>query len=66
MPFRKWLNGPLGKEYVRGMKEKKDLFQELTGVDFVTYALEHPSPWDRSAWAVLSISKWMDLYKVSV
>jgi len=66
IPFRRWLHGDYGKTCLEDLKEKRELFRELTHTDILEYALNHPNPYDRTAWALLSLSKWMDLYRVTV
>ena len=66
IPLRRWLQGKLGRQYAEGLKRSGEIFRDLTGLDFVGYALNHPNPYDRSVWAILSLSKWMELYKVRV
>lgn len=66
IPFRKWLDGKSGQPFRRDLQARREFFGDLLGVDFVGYALDHPNPYDRSAWAALSISKWFDLYQVRV
>jgi asparagine synthase (glutamine-hydrolysing) len=66
IPFRRWLQGDYGKPYLEDLKKKRELLRELTRTDILEYALNHPNPYDRTAWALLSLSKWMDLYQVTV
>ena len=48
------------------LKSKRDMFFDLTKMDFVGYAMNHKNPHDRSAWAALSIAKWVDIYNVAI
>ncbi len=66
VPFRRWLNQKIGQESLQKIRGKKELFQDLLGCDFVGYALDTQEGYDRSAWAVLSLVQWMDIYKVAV
>lgn len=66
IPFRQWLKNIRWKIYRQEIEKKRELFADLTHFDFVTYALNHPNPYDRSAWAALSLSRWMDVYRVVV
>ena len=66
IPLGAWLRGARADAYLEPLRDKKELFAELTGMDFVGYALGRRGPYDRSAWAALSLAKWIDLYRVSV
>jgi asparagine synthase (glutamine-hydrolysing) len=66
IPLRAWLEEAPGAAYVASLKNKRELFWDLTGMDFVQYALMRSNQYDRSAWAALSLAKWIDLYGVAV
>lgn len=66
IPLRKWLSHKDHAQILRQVKRKNGLFRDLMGADFVRHAINHKNPYDRSLWAVICISKWIDLYKVTV
>ena len=66
IPFRRWLAGPEGAPFLDDLHKKREMFYDLLKMDFVGYALDHPNPRDRSAWAAVSLSRWVDLFNVSV
>lgn len=66
IPLRRWLEKRREGWNLEKIQKKSELFRELTGADFVSYALNSSNPWDRSLWAVISVSQWLDLYQVSV
>jgi asparagine synthase (glutamine-hydrolysing) len=64
IPFRKWLVGQYGRPHLESLNASKDLFYELSGTNLLEYALDHQNPYDRSAWGLLSLLRWMDIYNV--
>ena len=66
IPFRAWLKSERGRGYLEELNRNRGLFQELTHTDLVGHALHHPNAHDRTAWALLCLSRWLQLYKVVV
>ncbi len=66
VPLKTWLKGEKGVPFMEELKANAEVFRHLTGTDYLTYAVNHPNPYDRSLWAVLSLSRWIDLYGVRV
>lgn len=66
IPLSRWLQEPAGEPFRRGLEEKRDLFRDLTSCDLLQKASGNPGTPDRLLWSLLSLSRWMDMYEVSV
>jgi hypothetical protein len=64
IPFRTWLAGTRGAPYLADLRRRQGEFRDLLGVDFVAHGLEHANPFDRTAWAMVSLSRWADRFGV--
>ena len=67
VPLRRWLGEPAGRPVREQLELKRDLFRELAGCDLLRQGQEdNAGPTDRLLWGLLSLARWIDLYKVSV
>lgn len=66
VPLRKWLNHKEGRPYLEKLHQQQELFKELFRADILKYATDNPNPYDRTFWMLLCLSRWLDLYKVSI
>ncbi len=67
VPLRRWLGEPPGRQARERLEAKRELFRDLTGCDLLNQAQQQDSgPTDRLLWGLLSLARWIDLYKVSV
>ncbi len=66
IPLRRWLDSAAGTPMREELRKKQQMFLELTGVDLVSKAFETGNPFDRLLWSLLSVSRWIDLYQVTV
>lgn len=66
IPLKKWLvKDKFGKDYLNLLNENKELINSLFGANILDYALRHPNLYDRTTWALLSITLWIRKYNVS-
>ena len=66
IPFQKWIRNGKHDSYLENLKKKKDLFYDILGFDYVGFSLERADEYDRTIWGAVSLSEWIDKYKVDV
>ncbi len=66
IPLNRWLDEPAGRPFRQQLEAKRELFRDLTSCDLLQRVRENSRPHDRLLWGLLSLSRWMDLYRVSV
>lgn len=66
IPLSRWLEEPAGRPFRQQLETNRELFRDLTSCDLVQQARDTRRPHDRLLWGLLSLSRWMDLYRVSV
>ena len=66
IPLKDWLhNTSKGKDYLNLLHKNKEFINSLFSANILDYALNHPSKYDRTLWALLSITLWSKKYNVS-
>ena len=66
VPLSRWLGEPAGRPFREQLEGSRELFRELASCDLVEMATREAGPHDRLLWGLLSLSRWMELYQVSV
>ncbi len=66
IPFQKWIRNGKHDSYLENLKKKKDLFYDILGFDYVEFSLDRTDEYDRTIWGAISLSEWIDTYKVDV
>ena len=66
IPLKDWLhNTSKGKDYLNLLHKNKEFINSLFSANILDYALNHPSIYDRTLWALLSITLWSKKYNAS-
>ncbi len=66
IPLKKWLGEKKGKKYYSLLESNKDQINDLFDFNILDYSINHPNPYDRTTWAILSLLIWARKYRVSL
>jgi len=66
IPFQKWIRNGKHESYLNNLSNKKDLFYDLLGFDYVDFALAKRDDYDRTIWGAVCLSEWIDIYNIDV
>ena len=66
VPLHRWMREPAGRPFREQLEAKRELFRDLTSCDLLARATDTTRPYDRVLWGLLSLARWIELYRVSV
>ncbi len=66
VPLHRWMCEPAGRPFGEQLDAKRELFRDLTSCDLLARATDTARPYDRVLWGLLSLARWIELYRVSV
>jgi len=65
IPLKKWQREKRGEKYYLLLESNKSHISEPFNSDILDYSVNHPNPYDQTAWEQLSLIFWARKYKVS-